>query len=74
MTDRSVHEALAHYDRGLERDRLDGALGSVEFERTVELLAEHLPEVPAVVADIGGGPGHYTVWLAGLGIASTTAT
>ncbi len=39
MTDRSVPEALAHDDRGLEQDRLEAAFGLVELERTVEILA-----------------------------------
>src|SRR5579859_8156908 len=58
----------AHYARGLEADRLvaDGP-GMLEFARTIEILDRLLPPVPAVVADIGGGPGRYTAWLAGRG-------
>ena len=29
-----------------------------------ELIARHLPAVPAVVYDVGGGPGGYACWLA----------
>lgn len=39
----------------------------MEFERTKEILLRHLPAAPAVVADIGGGPGAYALWLSGLG-------
>jgi SAM-dependent methyltransferase len=36
----------------------------LEFERTTEILLRSLPPAPAVVADIGGGPGRYALWLA----------
>lgn len=54
----------AFYAQGLEKDRLATPLGVVECERTREILARGLPPPPAVVADIGGGPGAYAVWLA----------
>jgi SAM-dependent methyltransferase len=54
----------AHYALGEERARLDSAVGQVEFDRTVEMLLDWLPPAPAVVADLGGGPGRYTLWLA----------
>lgn len=57
----------AHYKRGEERARLSQPFGVVEFERTKEIVGRHLPGAPAVVADIGGGPGAYSVWLASLG-------
>ena len=52
---------------GLERNRLDTPLGIVEFERTKEEIVRYLPQPPATVADIGGGPGAYALWLAQLG-------
>ena len=57
-----------YYELGNEAARLarSGA-GRLEFERTQEILLRHLPEPPATVADIGGGPGRYALWLAGLG-------
>jgi SAM-dependent methyltransferase len=55
------------YGQGWERDRLDEPLGQIEFARTVELISARLPPPPATVADIGGGPGRYTVWLDSLG-------
>ena len=57
---------LAYYEAGGERSRLDSALGQVEWERTTEVLLRYLPPTPAVIADIGGGPGRYALWLAGL--------
>jgi SAM-dependent methyltransferase len=65
-TDGEIHE---HYARGEERDRLLGPFGQVEFARTCEILERSLPPAPAVVADVGGGPGRYALWLAGRGYA-----
>ena len=56
-----------YYERGLEAGRLAETQGLLEFERTKEIILRHLPPPPAVVADIGGGPGRYALWLAGLG-------
>ena len=60
-------EMKAHYDQGDERDRLAAPKGVLEFVRTQEIVLRRLPAAPAVVADIGGGPGRYAVWLAELG-------
>jgi SAM-dependent methyltransferase len=57
----------AHYEQGLERERLSNGPGELEFTRTTEIALRHLPAAPAVVADIGGGPGRYALWLASLG-------
>ncbi|MFD0683066.1 class I SAM-dependent methyltransferase [Actinomadura fibrosa] len=64
-------EALqAHYGLGKERDRLSTARGRLEFERSKEILARHLPPPgTGVVADIGGGSGRYALWLAERGHA-----
>src|SRR6185369_9764065 len=61
---RDAEEIAAYYARGLERDRLTSGLGALELMRTQALLARYLPPPPATVADIGGGPGRYAVWLA----------
>jgi ubiquinone/menaquinone biosynthesis C-methylase UbiE len=57
-------EVVAFYGRGLEEQRLDEGKGKLERWRTQELLARYLPPQPAVVLDVGGGTGHYSVWLA----------
>ena len=57
----------AYYEQGKERDRLTGVKGALELERTKEILRRRLPPAPAIVADIGGGPGRYALWLADLG-------
>ncbi len=59
-------EIGAYYDRGEERERFEGP-GRLELVRTQQLLLRHLPEPPAVVLDVGGGPGAYARWLTGLG-------
>jgi SAM-dependent methyltransferase len=53
----------AYYEQGKEQDRLAGAKGVLEFERSTEILQRRLPPAPATVADIGGGPGRYALWL-----------
>lgn len=65
MTVSDHTEALrSYYAIGEERARLSSALGALEFERTKELIERYLPPSPGVVADIGGGPGRYSLWLA----------
>ncbi len=59
--------ALTYYESGCERNRLRTNIGLIEFERTKEILLEHLPKPPAVIYDIGGGYGEYSWWLASLG-------
>lgn len=56
-----------HYAMGLEASRLSAGGGLLEFERTKELVLRHLAPPPATVADIGGGPGAYSLWLTSLG-------
>src|ERR1700748_3575979 len=56
-----------YYERGMERKRVADGRGELEFTRTAEIVQRRLPEAPAVVADIGGGPGRYALWLASLG-------
>ena len=64
---RFADEIAAFYALGLERDRLTEGPGVLEFIRTQGLLQRYLPVPPASVADVGGGPGRYALWLAGLG-------
>ena len=74
MTDRHADqrgflpdEAAAHYASGYEAERLMGGGSRIELARTQEIIVRHAPPPPAVVYDIGGGPGVYARWLAGLG-------
>jgi ubiquinone/menaquinone biosynthesis C-methylase UbiE len=56
-------EIAAYYNRGEEQERLAG-VSRLELVRTKDLLERHLPAPPAVVVDVGGGPGAYALWLA----------
>jgi SAM-dependent methyltransferase len=55
----------SHYGTGYERSRLfrDGR-PSLEYVRSLELLERLLPEPPARLLDVGGGPGTYASPLA----------
>ncbi len=56
---------VAYYEEGEERDRLlRSGSGRLEYLRTRELLARHLPAAPATVLDVGGGAGVYALPLA----------
>ena len=58
-------EMLAHYEQGIERERLlRGGAGRLEYLRTRELLARYLPPAPVTVLDVGGGAGAYALPLA----------
>jgi len=57
-------EIFAHYADGQEAARLEKSHNRIEWVRTQELLARYLPRPPAVVLDVGGGPGAYAGWLA----------
>jgi SAM-dependent methyltransferase len=64
MDDVSDDAAMqAYYALDKERDRLSSGVGRLEYERTLEVIDRTLPEPPASIADIGGGPGRYTDWL-----------
>ncbi len=56
-----------YYGRGAEFGRLESNYGSLELLRTQEILQRFLPDPPATIYDIGGGPGIYSAWLARLG-------
>lgn len=57
-------EMERYYARGVEVRRLGRGHGPLELARTKELLSRYLPAPPAVVLDVGGGPGTYALWLA----------
>jgi ubiquinone/menaquinone biosynthesis C-methylase UbiE len=53
-----------HYSEEFsERERLE-KYAQLEFFRTKEIISRHLPKNRTVILDIGGGPGHYAMWLA----------
>lgn len=60
-------EILAYYQQGREAARLLTGGGRLEFARTQEIILRYLPPAPAVIYDIGGGPGLYACWLAKVG-------
>src|ERR1700679_3269756 len=55
------------YLSAAEDQRLTYGLGPLEFERNKELIARLLPAGASFVIDVGGGPGIYAEWLAGMG-------
>ena len=62
-------EIIGYYEDAFdEAGRLfKGGWGRVELLRTQELILRFVPEPPAVVIDVGGGPGIYAAWLAAAG-------
>lgn len=57
-------EVLEHYASGYESERLLAGSSRIELVRTQELILRYMPPPPAVVFDVGGGPGVYACWLA----------
>jgi SAM-dependent methyltransferase len=57
----------AHYADGYEETRVTRDGGTLEMVRMQELARRFLPPAPAVIYDVGGGPGAYALWLARLG-------
>lgn len=55
-----VQSYYAAYD---EAGRLDSGVFQLERERTREILSRHLPPAPAIILDVGGGPGEHARWL-----------
>src|ERR1700709_1206753 len=54
------------YAQTSEENRLELGLGPLEFERNKDLIQRYLPK-KGIIVDVGGGPGVYSEWLAGLG-------
>ncbi len=58
-------EIIEHYSELYdEEQRLLNVESQIEFVRTQEIITRYLPHSPAVILDIGGGPGRYSFWLA----------
>lgn len=66
-TDQFIHQILDYYAAGGEETRLKSGIGLIEYERTKEILLRYLAPAPAVIYDIGGATGIYSLWLAKLG-------
>jgi ubiquinone/menaquinone biosynthesis C-methylase UbiE len=62
-----MDELVEYYEQVSEQARLAVSYGPLELARTQELIARHLPSLPAVVLDVGGAAGVYSFWLASLG-------
>jgi ubiquinone/menaquinone biosynthesis C-methylase UbiE len=60
-------EILSYYRQAPESTRLQSGPSRLEFARTKEVITRWLEPSPAVVLDVGGGPGAYATWLADLG-------
>jgi SAM-dependent methyltransferase len=56
-------EILAYYDEGKEQERLANGTSRLEAARTQLILQRYLPQAPARILDVGGGPGAYARWL-----------
>ena len=62
--DRIEKDVVDYYASGVEDQRLQQGIGKLEFLRTKEIISRDLPPPPAVIYDVGGGPGMYSLWLA----------
>jgi len=60
-------EIVDYYHQSNEATRLTSGVGVFELARTQEIILRYLPRPPATILDVGGGPGIYSRWLAGLG-------
>jgi ubiquinone/menaquinone biosynthesis C-methylase UbiE len=60
-------EIQEYYAAGGEAPRLARGSSRIEFARTQEIVLRQIPAPPAIIYDIGGGPGIYATWLARLG-------
>ncbi len=68
-----MSKVAGFYDNNTQRewDRLDRH--RTEFTVTMRALGEYLPPPPARIADIGGGPGRYSIALSQTGYSVTLA-
>jgi ubiquinone/menaquinone biosynthesis C-methylase UbiE len=57
----------SYYDRASEETRLEEGPSRLEFLRTLEIFERFAPGPPAVILDVGGGPGAYATALADRG-------
>jgi len=62
--DGNLGDIVSFYGAADEKGRLLTGLGPLEFARTKEILQRHLAPPPAVILDVGGATGRYSLWLA----------
>jgi len=63
-TSPTPEDVAAHYKAKPEELRLNSRTGSLEKKRLQDFMQRFLPSPPAVVLDVGGGPGEHGLWLA----------
>jgi ubiquinone/menaquinone biosynthesis C-methylase UbiE len=63
-------DILQYYQATDENSRLLRVENELELLRTREILLRYLPDAPAEIIDVGGGPAVHSFWLAGLGYAT----
>ena len=63
----TIASILDYYEKTDEAARLQRLESALELLRTRDILARNLPQSPAEVIDVGGGPAVHSFWLAGLG-------
>ena len=65
---KTVEDEVVDYYQGYdELGRLANGSGLLEFLRLKEIIQRFTQPPPGVVLDVGGGPGRYSCWMAGLG-------
>ncbi|HZU13929.1 MAG TPA: class I SAM-dependent methyltransferase [Chloroflexota bacterium] len=67
MANETGRTVESYYDLAAERELSRLAVHRMEHAITTRALRQYLPAPPAVIADIGGGPGRYAVELAEAG-------
>jgi len=60
-------EILRYYQKTDETERLSRVENELERLRTRDILVRNLPQAPAEIIDVGGGPAIHSFWLAGIG-------
>ena len=63
-------DILQYYQATDENSRLLRVENELELLRTREILLRYLPDVPAEIIDVGGGPAVHSFWMASLGYAT----
>ena len=66
-TSPTPENVAAHYTAKPEEFLLDSRTGKLEKKRLQDFMQRILPPSPAVVLDVGGGPGLHAFWLASRG-------